>query len=132
MDVTLAVLADSAIQSADGKLSIIGVFQEIRARQFPATHPQCALVLTFRASAAEAGEHKRVTVRLMDLDSVRMELDGQFDLPNPYPIPGRPAFINQVFVIQGLLLPQAGEYAFHVLVGGEERVVVPFEAVVTH
>ena len=43
MDVTLAALADSAIQSSDGKLSIIGLFSEIRTGGFPAVHPQCAL-----------------------------------------------------------------------------------------
>ncbi len=43
MDVTLAALADSAIQSSDGKLSIIGLFSEIRTGGFPAVHPQYAL-----------------------------------------------------------------------------------------
>ena len=129
MEVTLAVIADTAIQSADGKLSIIGLFQEIRSLAFPAVHPQAALVLTLRANASEAGEHKRLTIRFMDEDSVLAELEGEFDLPKPYPIPGRPVFVNQVFVIQSLLLPKAGDYAFHILVGGEERSVVSFSAV---
>jgi len=129
VDVTLAVLSDSTIQSQDGKLSIIGLFQEIRSAALPVAHAQCSLVVTLRASPAEAGEHKRLTVRLMDEDSVMMELNGEFDLPKPYPILGRPVFINQVFTIQGLVLPKAGDYAFHVLVGGEEKAVVPFSAV---
>ncbi|MFI5041374.1 MAG: DUF6941 family protein [Acidimicrobiales bacterium] len=129
MDVTLAVLADSAIQSNDGKLSIIGLFQEIRAMVFPAVHPQAVLVISLRASPAEAGEHKRLTIRLMDEDSVLADLDSQFDLPKPYPVPGHPAFINQIFMFQNLLLPRAGDYAFHILLGGEEKSVVSFSAV---
>ena len=129
VDVTLAVLADSVIQSADGKLSVIGIFTEIQAAAFPAVHPQCALVVTLRASPAEQGEHKRLTIRLMDEDSVLVEMEGEFDLPRPYPVPSHPAFVNQMFMIQALLLPKPGDYAFHVLVNGQEKSVVPFSAV---
>jgi len=125
----MAVLADSAIQSSDGKLSIIGLFQEIRAANFPALHPQCALVIALRASPAEAGEDERLTIRLMDDDSVLAELEGKLTLPKPYPVPGRPAYVHQIFMIQGLVLPRPGGYAFHILVNGEERAVVAFDAV---
>jgi len=129
MDVNFAVLADSAIESADRKLSIIGIFSEVRAQAFPAVHPQCALVVALRASPAEQGEHKRLGVRLMDADSVLIEVTGEFDLPNPYADPTRPACVNQVFMIQGQPLPRARDYAFHILVSGDEKAVVPFSAV---
>jgi hypothetical protein len=86
MDVTLAVIADQAIQAADGKLSIIGIFQEIKARAFPAVHPQATIVLILRASPAEAGERKRLTVRL------RWPPDRSTNYDNDHPARDRPWF----------------------------------------
>ena len=52
MDVTLALLADAANVSQDGKLNILGIFNGLGAAAFPATHPSMHLVLRFEASRA--------------------------------------------------------------------------------
>ena len=56
MDVTLAVLADHANVSDQGKLNILGIFDRILASNFPAVHPQLHPVLRFSASPAERGK----------------------------------------------------------------------------
>ena len=53
MDVTLAVLADYANVSQDGKLNIMGIFQEVNPPLLPFTLPQMYLVLSLTAGPAE-------------------------------------------------------------------------------
>ncbi len=81
MDVPLAVLADAANTAADGRLNILGIFDEIRSSQFPAIHPAAVLVFRLRARRSEQGGQARVTVRLMDMDSVLAEIEGEFVIP---------------------------------------------------
>jgi hypothetical protein len=49
MEVTVAVLADYANVSQDGKLNIMGIFQEINATSLPFVLPQMYLVMSFSA-----------------------------------------------------------------------------------
>ncbi len=64
MDVPLALIADAANISEEGKLNVLGVFNRITARELPATHPQLTLVLKFVADAVEAGQTKRLQIFL--------------------------------------------------------------------
>ena len=127
MDVPLAVLADAANAAADGRLNILGIFGEIRSSQFPAIHPAAVLVFRLRARRSEQGGQARVTVRLMDMDSVLAEIEGEFVIPTGNE-PGD-VIMNQIFTLQMLTLPRAGDYAFHILVNGDEKNVVPFRAI---
>src|SRR5215217_4763717 len=82
MEVKLAVLADYANVSQDGKLNIMGIFQEINATALPFPLPQMYLVLTFEAGPAEFGSEKQLRVVLVDSDgNERMSLKGQVKVP---------------------------------------------------
>jgi hypothetical protein len=129
VDVPIAVLADNAIAAADGKLSIIGIFDRITAPKFPSIHPSCALVLRLRASPSEQGQTKKVQVRLMDADGgTVLELESEFQVPPKFEDPTKPFGLNQVVQFQGLQLMKAGDYAFHVLINGDEKALVEFSA----
>lgn len=128
MEVPIALLADTAIASNDGKLSVIGIFGAIKSRQYPAVHPQCTLVLQFRASPGERGQAKRVLVRYMDADSILAELASEFQVPDQFEDPSAPFLINQILQINGLPLPHAGTYGFSVLVNEEEKAVIRMDA----
>ena len=66
MQVKLAVLADYANVTAEGKLNILGIFDRINLVQVPAVHPQMHLVLRLEARAAERDRVHRVEIRLHD------------------------------------------------------------------
>jgi hypothetical protein len=51
MQVPLALLADHANVSAEGKLNLMGAFDVINARRFPAVHAQMHLVFRIRSLA---------------------------------------------------------------------------------
>ena len=44
MDVSLAAICDAANTDSQGKLNLLGVFDQINVVNFPAKHPQCCVV----------------------------------------------------------------------------------------
>ncbi len=125
MDVTLAVLADYANVSQDGKLNIMGIFQEINAVSLPIPLPQMYLVASFEAGPAEFDSQKQLRVVLLDNDgNEKLALEGQVQVPRP-PRPGSRAYINEAIGLAGVPFDSAGDYAFAILVGGETKATVP-------
>lgn len=124
MEVELAVLADYANVSQDGKLNIMGIFQEINAPDLPFALPQMYLVVSFVAGPAEFGSAKNIRITLLDNDGNEMlGLEGQVEVPRP-PRPGSRAYINQVIGLNGITFQQPGGHAFSILVGGETKETV--------
>jgi hypothetical protein len=121
LEVTLAVLADYANVSQDGKLNIMGIFQEINAPSLPFPLPQMYLVASFEAGSAEFDSQKHIRIALLDNDGDEMlALEGGVQVPRP-PRPGSRAYINQVIGLQGITFERPGGYAFAILVGGEQK-----------
>jgi hypothetical protein len=125
MEVTLALLADYANVSQEGKLNVMGVFNRIWAKKFPAVHPEMRLVFRLEAGLAERGTDKVIEVKLLDADAkVLQHLKGQFTVPAESP---RPTIeIAQVLTFATVRFEKPGDYAFHILVGGDEKKTVPF------
>src|SRR5438552_18026622 len=67
MKVEIFTLCDAATVDAAGKLSILGSFDRLSAREAPVTHPQCALAIKLRFKRAEAGQ-KRIQIAFVDSD----------------------------------------------------------------
>jgi hypothetical protein len=125
MEVKLSVLADYANVSQDGKLNIMGIFQEINAPTLPFPLPQMFLVLSFEAGPAEFGSQKQLRIVLLDEDGAeKIAMEGEVQVPHP-PRPGRQAYINEAIGLAGVPFEKAGDYHFAVLVGGETKETVP-------
>lgn len=125
MDVTLAVVADYANVSQDGKLNILGVFQEVNPLAFPTAIPQMFLIVSFEASPAEFETEKNIRIALLEADGTEvMAMEGPIVVQRPVRSGSR-AFINQIVGLQGLAFQNPGDYAFHILVNGEEKRAVP-------
>ncbi len=123
MELTLALLADYANISREGKLNIMGIFEQIHAFNFPAVHAQMQLVIRLEATPFEAGAHE---VRVAFIDDDAREL---FAIPGLIHIPesraGENISANQIFVLNGIVLPHAGVYEFVISVKDEELGRVP-------
>lgn len=121
MEVRLAVLADYANVSQDGKLNIMGIFQEVNPPELPFALPQMYLVVSFAARGAEVETVKYIRIVLLDSDGNEMlGLEGHVQVPLP-PRPGSRAYINQVLGLNGITFERPGDYSFEILVGGETR-----------
>jgi len=125
VDVTLALVADAANVSNDGKLNVLGAFDQISARQFPAIHPAMSLVVRFAASPAEWGQTKQITIVLLDDDGARLAtLSSQILVEERADARQAKNYVN-VINLRNVQFPHAGQYAFEVMVGGEPKSRVP-------
>jgi hypothetical protein len=68
MQVKLALLADYANVTAEGKLNILGIFYRINVMEMPAVHPQMHFILRLEAHSAERDRPQAVEIRLHDPD----------------------------------------------------------------
>lgn len=125
VDVTVAVLADYANVSQDGKLNIMGIFQEINPPVLPFVLPQMYLVLSLTAGPAEVGLARNVRIPLLDSDGQEIvSLQAQMRVPSSRR-PGSRVSINEAIGLAGLTFPHAGDYAFHILIGDDDKATVP-------
>lgn len=124
MKVTLALLADGANVSREGKLNILGVFDTIHAKSFPVAHAQMRLVLRMEASPAELGKKHDIEIKLMDEDGVAvLGIKGQVT-PRGAP-PGHPLKMDQVVSLNNVAFKKAGRYEFAILIDNDQKTTVP-------
>jgi hypothetical protein len=130
MEVLTALIADSA-SDYQGKLCVLGSFDTICARQYPAVHPHCSIALRLLFRTGDEGKH---TIQISFIDS-----DGKAILPEGGPRieftmgePPAQAFFwsqNFIFNIAGLRLPNPGQYSLDVLYDGKIVSRIPLQGV---
>lgn len=129
MEVPLALLCDAANTTAEGKLNILGTFDRLNYPTFPAVHPTLSLVLRLTASPAEVGMSRDLSIRVLDADGYRLgEITGQVDIGESA-VPGSPSQYQLIFNLPNLSFPAPGQYAFHILLDGDDKTRVPLEVV---
>ncbi len=123
MQVKLAVVADHANVSSEGKLNILGIFDRIVVSDLPAVHPQMHLIVRLEAHPAERDRPHPVEVRLHDPDGQTVfELKGEVV---PEGLAGETITANQIVGINNLVLAKAGEYVFVVFVDHDLKAETP-------
>lgn len=124
---TLAVAADYANVASDGKLNIMGIFQEVNPFGMPFQLAQMFLVITWDAGPAEFGSQKDCRVMFMGPDrneGENLTLEYQLVVPEANR-PGTRAIFHQILGIGGLPIARTGPHAMHVLVNGQTEAEVP-------
>jgi hypothetical protein len=123
MQVRLALLADYANVTAEGKLNILGVFDRISVKEIPAVHPQMHLILRLEAHPAERDMSQNIEIRLYDPDGTAIfEVKGDVV---PQGQAGQTLATNQILTLNNLQLSKAGGYNFVVLVNNDLKSEVP-------
>ncbi len=125
MQIKLAVLADYANVTAEGKLNILGIFDRITVTEIPAVHPQMHLILRLEAHPAERGRPHQVEIRLHDPDGATIfEVKGEMKPQGPI---GRAAATNQILTLNNLHLTREGGYNFVVFVNNDLKAEIPLD-----
>ena len=120
MEVTLALLADYANVTREGKLNVMGIFSIINAPALPWVHPQMQLVLELEAGAAEWDTQKDIEIKLLDVDAKQVvAVKGSVKVPRGEP--GRRARINSIMTFSNVKFDIQGDYVFAILIGGETK-----------
>src|SRR5690606_24586074 len=66
--VSMALIADEANVSQEGKLNVLGAFDRIVAPDFPMVHPKMVFIFRIEAGYGDGGVSVPVRIRLMDED----------------------------------------------------------------
>lgn len=128
MQATLAVLADAANVTKEGKLNILGIFDRIGVRSFPATHPQMQVVLRLEAAYAETDRPHKVEIKLHEPDGdMVFNLNGEF-MPKGGE-PGEVSVSNQIIAIGNLPLRKPGGHTFSIFIDGDLKTQIPLKVV---
>ena len=126
MNVPLALLADAANISQEGKLNVLGAFDNINALSFPVVHPVMVLVIGLTASPAEYGHKRKCKIRLLDADANQLlAIEGDLEVNQPSDLEA-PRSVYIPFTLPPITFPHEGDYAFHILIGDDEKATVPF------
>ena len=121
MEVKFAVVADFASVTSDGKLNILGLFDQINPQGLPFVLPLLYIVVVFDAGIAEAGSNKNLRTVLMDADG-RQVFENAMEFTLPPPLPGQTKIVvNQVLAVAGLRFEKPGAYQFSILIGDDEK-----------
>jgi hypothetical protein len=127
METKLALIADAANTNENGKLNVLGLFDAISATSFPARHSSLVLVLRFECNASEFGHVKEMTIGLLTEDGKKlMEIKGEIEIPTPT---GPLHQTQLIFELRDIVFPEAGDYVFHINIGGEPKAQVPIHLV---
>lgn len=123
MEIEIFTLADFA-QDNNSKLTIVGTFDSIHSKQFPATHPSCSVACRLRFGIKEVGSHD-FKLRLIDADGREMlkPVEGNINIGNPPN--GQFASINIVVNFAQLQFGKPGRYSFELYVDGEWKSGLP-------
>ncbi len=124
MEVTLALLADYANVTREGKMNVMGLFTIINAPVLPWTHPQMQLVLELEASPAEWDTEKKIEIKLLDADANQVfAVGGTTKVSRGEP--GRRVRINSILTLGNIKFNTEGDYSFAILIGGETKKEIP-------
>ena len=119
MDVKLGVLADFASISREGKLNIMGIFDEINPPSLPVALPIFYVVVSYSTRATEFETDKNLEIALQTEDGgILVRLQQPIHVPRP-PRPGARGTVNQVHALAGLPFENAGSYQFVISVDGQ-------------
>jgi len=116
----LFLAADYANITREGKLNVMGIFNDIHSFQFPTRHSAMHLVAKLVAELGEYGQTRDFTVKLLDEDAnLIFDLSGQFQVPPGGQ--GRKPEVNLILELKDLIFPKEGMYQFVLLVDKDHK-----------
>lgn len=123
MQVKLALLADYANVTGEGKLNILGIFDRITVQTLPVVHPQMHLILRLEAQPTERNRTHNIEIRLHDPDgSTVFEVKGDM-VPQGTSVLS--SSTNQILTLNNLQLEKTGGYNFVVFVDNDLKAEIP-------
>ncbi len=122
MKIELFTLCDFA-QENGGKLTVVGTFDTIVAREFPCVHPLLSVVIRMRFDLWEFGTHEfRVESRDLDGNTISPPVSGKLEVRG---VGNATAVSHILYNIAGLRFPGPGVTSFVLIIDGKEVSAVP-------
>jgi hypothetical protein len=128
MEVEIFTLCDAATED-NGKLNILGAFDQLTSGQFPFTHPLCALAMRVRVERMEEGR-RQFAIQLVNADGqpFRPPVTGEFKVGfGPQNADWK--HVNMALPIPQLRFERPGIYSIDLSIDGQHQRSVPFRVV---
>lgn len=126
MNLNLAAICDHAMVDQQGKLSLIGIFQNVWVAQFPAMHARLHLVLRLQGNRSEIGEHS-IQIEFLDPDGEAL-IKGGGSVTFKDPPSGVSDIEASAILTFDLPLPKEGRYQFTIKIDDDLETVLPLTA----
>lgn len=123
MKVELFALCDFAADYG-GKLSVVGIFDSIFARQMPAVHPHCCLAVKLRFEKIEEGA-KKLRLSVSDDDGKPVLPPIEIGITVAMPPDAHTNAIQVVANIGGMKVDAFGEYSIDLAIDGRHEGSIP-------
>jgi hypothetical protein len=128
VQIALALLADGANISREGKLNILGIFDSISAQTVPTMHPQMQLIMVIEADRGDADREHLLGIELIDADGKKLlTMSGNIKFCTPPP--GEQVRINHIIQLNNLRFEKLGSFEFKILINNEVRKSVPLHVI---
>lgn len=126
MKVTMALLADYANVSREGKLNVLGIFHQFNTSILPAALPQFQFVLTLEGDFADSGREHEIEIRCMSPSGQDLfKMEGKFSVRGG--APGITLRTNQILTINHLTFKEAGGHIFYVYLNNHREADVALQ-----
>ena len=125
MEIEAFLLCDCAT-AGGGKLNVLGAFDGIWVKQWPAVHPACAVVTRARFSKYEEGRHDvRITIIDADGNVIGPDLKDAISITIQ---PNEDSIVrNLILNIHGLRFNKAGQYRVDLTIDDEQVASLPLK-----
>ena len=123
MNIEAFLLCDAATDQ-QGKLNVLGAFDNIFAKKVPTAHPACAVAARIRFEKIEEGSHP-IRIHIIDEDgkSIGPKLQGNMNVSIGDDVDSRAA--NIVLNIQRLKLEKYGQYRIDLAIDNQIKGSLP-------
>lgn len=127
MKCDIAVLADAANVSREGKLNICGIFKNIMGAQLPIVWPTMVLAIQLTFEAQEKGRQHALSVQLLGPNGQQLQQLPELTIDIPAETPGERPGLPITLNLINVGLPAYGLYRFALAVNGRPLQDVEFE-----
>jgi len=122
MTTDIFTLCDFA-QESDGKLTVVGAFDTIYARQFPAVHPFMCLAMRVRFFIHESGTHQmKIAFAAPDGSDAAGPIEGQLSVGD---FAGSSRVVHSVFNFVNTPMSREGTIGITLTIDGREVLTSP-------
>ena len=125
MNLLHLLIADYANITGDGKLNVMGIFNEISAPNFPARHAKMHLIAKLDAGPGEYDQTRKLTIKLLNKDATQELVNFSNDIHVARGSAGQRVEVNQILELRDIIFPSPGNYQFSVLVDNDEKGALP-------
>lgn len=127
MEVPLFLAADFANKGENGKLNVLGIFNNIISKSYPAIHKSLYLVMRIVLEYGEFDHEHDINIVFIDEDGQELgNRKGKLNVPKPDK--GNKVYIELIVPIDTLLVKKPGHHEFRLIINHEAKSTIPIDA----